>query len=191
MRIRQIVFQPFCAGPSYVSASLVSCIFVVAAAVVTQAPPSWAEDAMTYEIRQVMEENLAACNEEDLPRLLKTMSQEMPNRKLFIAETRKEWAATDTYARLEDIQVLKSSTAPRAITQLPYATVRVIQSTFQVGDRKSNEPPSEFAKRMVLTTGNSAVQYETLWKKEGGKWRMVAGLTEPRQAEGVRHGTGK
>jgi len=141
--------------------------------------PAIAEDSTVRAIRQVMEENLAACNEEDLPRLLKTMSQEMPNRELFIAETQKEWAATDTYARLEDIQMLKSSNTPRAITRLPYATVRVVQSTVQVGDRKGDEPPSEWAKRMALTPGKAAVEYETLWKKEGGKWRLVAGLTEP------------
>jgi hypothetical protein len=139
-----------------------------------------AEDSTTRALRLAMEENLAAANEEDLPRLLRTMSQEMPNRDLFIAETKKEWAATDTYSRLKSIEVLKHSNAPRAITRLPYATVRVVQTTVQVGDRKSDEPPTEFAKRMALTSDQHPVEYEILWKKEGGKWRMVAGLTEPR-----------
>lgn len=103
-----------------------------------------AEHSMTRAIRAVMEENLSACNEEDLPSLLKTMSQEMPNRHLFIAETRKEWEVSDSYSRLEDIEVLKHSNAPRAITRPPYATVRGVQTTVQAGDRKSDEPPSEW-----------------------------------------------
>lgn len=138
---------------------------------------------MTRAIRAVMEENFSACNEEDLPRLLKTMSQEMPNRDLFIAETKKEWAASDSYSRLDEIAVLKHSNAPRAITRLPYATVRVVQTTVQAGERKSDEPPSEWAQRMVLAPGNQTVEYESLWKKESGKWRIVAGLTEPREVE--------
>jgi hypothetical protein len=156
---------------------------VVAVMAVFLTPPyraAFAVDSATRAIRVVMEENLAACNEEDMPRLLKTMSQEMPNRELFIAETKKEWAASDSYARLDEIEVLKHSNAPRAITRLPYATVRVVQTTVQSGERKSDEPPTEWAKRMVLAPGDHTVEYETLWKKEGGKWRMVAGLTEPR-----------
>jgi hypothetical protein len=139
-----------------------------------------AEDSTTRAIRLAMEENLAAANEEDLPRLLKTMSQEMPNRDLFIAETKKEWAATDTYSRLKSLEVLKHSDAPRAITRLPYATVRIVQTTVQVGNRKSEALPTEIAKRMALAPDDRPVEYEILWKKEGGKWRMVAGLTEPK-----------
>jgi hypothetical protein len=59
-----------------------------------------------------MEENLAASDAEDMPRLLKTMSREMPNRELFIAETLKEWDAADTSTHLIEIQVLKHSDAP-------------------------------------------------------------------------------
>ena len=136
----------------------------------------------TAAIRAVMEENLAACNEENLPRLLATMSREMPNRELFIEETQKEWAATDSYARLVDLQVLRQSSAPRANTRLPYATVRIVQTTV-TGARKGDEPPSEFARKMVLAQDAPTVEFETLWKKEGGKWRLVANLTAPSPVE--------
>jgi hypothetical protein len=160
-----------------------SVLSVVAVMAMFLTPPhraAIAVDSATQAIRVVMEENLAACNEEDMPRLLKTMSQEMPNRELFIAETKKEWAASDSYARLDEIEVLKHSNAPRAIMRLPYATVRVVQTTVPVGERRSGQEPSEFAKKMLLSQDAPTVEYQTLWKKEGGKWRLVANLTEPR-----------
>lgn len=42
-------------------------------------PRAIAEDATTRAIRMVMEENLAASDAEDMPRLMKTMSRETPN----------------------------------------------------------------------------------------------------------------
>lgn len=88
---------------------------------------SLAEDDVAQAIRLVMEENLAASDAEDMPRLLKTMSREMPNRELFIEETLKEWAAADTSTHVLEVEVLKHSDAPNARTRLPYATVRIVQ----------------------------------------------------------------
>ena len=166
------------------STSVLSVVAVMAVFLTPAHRAAFAVDSATRAIRVVMEENLAACNEEDMPRLLKTMSQEMPNRELFIAETKKEWAASDSYARLAEIEVLKHSIAPRAITQLPSATARVVQTTVPVGERRPGEEPSEFAKKMLLSQDAPTVEYETLWKKEGGKWRLVANLTEPQPATG-------
>jgi len=139
-----------------------------------------ADDATIEAIRDVMVENLAAADAEDMPRLLATMSREMPNRELFIRETRTEWAVADTYTRLIDLEVLRHSDAPHAITRPPYATVRVVQKMLK-SERKPGAPePSEFSRRMLLDQRHPTVEYETLWKREGGKWRMVACLTDPR-----------
>ena len=89
-------------------------------------PKARADDTMTRAIRLVMEENLAASDAEDMPRLLRTMSREMPNRELFIEETLKEWAVADTSTHVLEVEVLKHSDAPNARTRLPYATVRIV-----------------------------------------------------------------
>lgn len=147
------------------------------------------EDDIAAGIREVMVENLAAADAEDMPRLLRTMSREMPNRELFIRETKQEWAVADTYTRLVDVEVLRQSNAPHANTRLPYATVRVVQTMLK-SERKPGSPePSEWSRRMLLDQKHPTVEYETLWKREGGKWRLVAGLTEPRPlAESLNSG---
>ena len=141
---------------------------------------SLAEDDVAQAIRLVMEENLAASDAEDMERLLRTMSQEMPNRELFIRETEKEWALADTYTRLEEIEVLKQSRAPRSNTRLPYATVRVVQTMLKSEREPGVQAPSEWSRRMLLDQEHATVAFLTLWKREAGKWRIVAGLTEPR-----------
>ena len=142
-----------------------------------------ADDATTEAIREVMVENLAAADAEDMPRLLATMSREMPNRELFIRETTKEWAVADTYTRLVDLEVLRQSDAPHANTRLPYATVCVVQAMLKSDRKPGSVEPSEWSRRMLLDQKHPTVKYETLWKREGGKWRMVAGLTEPRPVD--------
>lgn len=140
-----------------------------------------AEDDAARAIRLVMEENLAACDAEDMDRLLMTMSKEMPNRELFIRETKKEWKLADTYTRLEEIEVLKHSRAPRANTRLPYATVRVVQTMYK-SERQPDDPgPTEWSRRMLLDQEHATVEFQTLWKREAGKWRLVAALTEPKR----------
>jgi len=142
-----------------------------------------ADDATTQAIREVMVGNLAAADAEDMPRLLATMSREMPNRELFIRETTKEWAVADTYTRLVDLEVLRHSDAPHANTRLPYATVRVVQTMLKSEREPGSAEPSEWSRRMLLDQKHPTVEYETLWKREGGEWRMVAGLTEPRPVD--------
>ena len=140
--------------------------------------PAAAEDAITGAIRKVMEENLAASDAEDMPRLLKTMSREMPNRELFIEETLKQWAAADTSTHLIEIEVLKHSDAPNARTHLPYATVRIVQEMTKSVRAPGSDEASEITRRFGLEQEFPFVKFETLWKREGGKWRLVAGITE-------------
>ena len=144
------------------------------------APFTNAEDAITRAIRLVMEENLAASDAEDMPRLLKTMSREMPNRELFIAETLKEWAAADTSTHVLEVEVLKHSDAPNARTRLPYATVRIVQEMRKSARDPAGEEASDLSRQFGLDQEHPVVKYESLWKREGGKWKLVAGLTEPR-----------
>jgi hypothetical protein len=146
------------------------------------------EDATTRAIRQVMEENLAASDAEDMPRLLKTMSREMPNRELFIEETLKEWAAADTSTHLLEIEVLKHSDAPNARTRLPYATVRIVQEMTKSARAPGSEEASDLSRQFAIDQEHPVVEFEALWKREGGKWRLVAGLTNQKAAERSRNG---
>jgi hypothetical protein len=161
-------------------------VLVLAIAVIgiLWAPVTHAEDAITRAIRLVMEENLAASDAEDMPRLLRTMSREMPNRELFIEETLKEWAAADTSTHVLEVEVLKHSDAPNARTRLPYATVRIVQEMTKSARDPASEEASDLSRQFGLDQEHPVVECESLWKREGGKWKLVAGLTPPRP---VRH----
>jgi hypothetical protein len=102
----------------------------------------------------------------------------MPNRELFIEETLKEWAAADTSTHLIEIEVLKHSDAPNARTHLPYATVRIVQEMTKSVRAPGSDEASEITRRFGLEQEFPFVKFETLWKREGGKWRLVAGITE-------------
>jgi hypothetical protein len=175
-----------CSTPNRSDRTTVHCFFrlavLLAIAVIgtVLAPLADAEDAITRAIRLVMEENLAASDAEDMPRLLKTMSREMPNRELFIAETMKEWDAADTSTHLLEIEVLKHSDAPNARTRLPYATVRIVQEMTKSLRVPGSAEASEITRRFGLDQESPVVEFETLWKREGGNWRLVAGVTEPK-----------
>ena len=161
--------------------SRLAVLLAIAVIGILWAPVTHAEDAITRAIRVVMEENLAASDAEDMPRLLRTMSREMPNRELFIEETLKEWAAADTSSHLIEIEVLKHSDAPHASTRLPYATVRIAQEMTKSVRAPGSDDASEITRRFGLDQEHPVVEYESLWKREGGKWKLVAGITEPKE----------
>lgn len=133
-------------------------------------PRAIAEDATTRAIRKVMEENLAASDAEDLPRLMKTMSRESPNPERFIRETLKEWAAADTSTHLVELEVLKRITSPYARIRLPYATVRFVQEMTKSERAPGGEEPSKLSRMFGLDQEYQVVEFETLWKREGGGW---------------------
>jgi hypothetical protein len=162
---------------------LTACIFVVAKA------RGESPEAIRKGIEANLQANFHACNQEDLSALLATMSVEMPQRELFIETVQQEWAAEDTYNRLVDVQVLKHSDAPHANTRFPYATVLVTQETLRStpenkqafqdcreGDCRNEDLAHLFA---ISPKSGSKVRYQTLFKKERGKWKGVANLTEP------------
>ena len=166
--------------------SRLAVLLAIAVIGILWAPVTHAEDAITRAIRVVMEENLAASDAEDMPRLLKTMSREMPNRELFIEETLKEWAAADTSTHVLEIEVLKHSDAPNARTRLPYATVRIVQEMTKSLRAPGSDDASDLSRQFGLDQEHPVVEFETLWKREGGKWRLVAGITEPKLMRSTR-----
>jgi hypothetical protein len=139
-----------------------------------------AEDSTTRQLREVLEENMAASTNEDLPRLLQTMSAEMPNRELFIDQCKKEWADHDIYYRLDDVKIVKQNK-----WRPPYAVATVRETQWD----KNREGPEgraegvasdDLANRMSLRTTHPTTESEYLFKRENGKWKVVAGISDPR-----------
>jgi hypothetical protein len=147
-------------------------------------------------IRANMEENLAACTEENMPRLLGLMSKEMPNKRLFVETVELEWSVEDAYWRLDDVEVLEHSDAPHANCAFPYATAMITQSRHSVPQRNNIsrvfrsacedgkcKNASAMAKLMAIAHDAEKMQFEALFKFEGGKWKLVANLTAPEPVE--------
>lgn len=44
----------------------------------------------------------------------------------------------------------------------------------------AGEEASDLSRKFGLDQEHPVVEYESLWKRKGGKWKLVAGLTEPR-----------
>jgi hypothetical protein len=137
-------------------------------------------DTTTDQIRAVLEENMAACTEEDLPRLMKTMSKEMPNRELFMEQCKKEWADHNLYYRLIDVKIVKQNR-----WRLPYlvATVTEEQREYNPEAGKEEQPVEEISHIMSIRTKTPVTQSEYLFKREGGKWKIVAGVSEERPVD--------
>jgi hypothetical protein len=153
---------------------------VVGVAFLLETTVASAEDSTTRQLREVLEENMAACTNEDLPRLLKTMSEEMPNRELFVEECKKEWAEHDIYYRLDDVKILKQDK-----WRPPYlvATVRETQWDKKregAEGRADDVAANDLSNRMSLRTTHPTTESEYLFKQEGGKWKVVAGISDPR-----------
>jgi len=129
-------------------------------------------DSTQDQLVQVMQENFVACNHEDLPRLLDTMSEEMPQRELFIRQTKAEWEVSDLYYRLDGVQIVKQNK-----WRPPYL-VATVRQTITGNEGKVDDPALSDA--MSLNTALPTTEYEVLFKREKGKWKVVAGLNEPR-----------
>lgn len=136
------------------------------------------------ELVRVMQENFEACNYEDLPRLLETMAEEMPNRNMFIIQCKREWRDNDLYYRLDGIRIVKQNK-----WRPPYVVATVTQTITENqalnhkpgfhGDDANRADP-KLSHMMSLNTDQPTTEYEVLFKKEGGEFKVVAGLTEPR-----------
>jgi hypothetical protein len=166
-------------------------LWTLLAGIVQAAPP-----AGTAETKQGIVENLqancVACNEENMDKLLATMSCEMPNRNMFIETTRAAWQEIDTYNRLEGVEVLRESTAPHANCQYPYATALVTLTIikFDNGQKsvfkqceKNGAFDRDLAHQMNLDPQFETARSQMLFRHEDGQWKLIAGLTTPEPVE--------
>lgn len=139
-----------------------------------------------------LQDNFAACTEENMDRLLDCMSEEMPNRRLFISTVRRTWDVEDAYHRLDDVKLLKRSHAPHARTDFPYATAVVTQTVLSMSSRQERlsvfrsacengrcKSAADMEHLMAISPNHKTVRLQMLFKKEDGRWKLIAGLTRP------------
>jgi hypothetical protein len=147
-----------------------------------------------------LEANCQACNEENLDKLLATMSDEMPNRDLFIETTLAGWRELDTYNRIDKVEVLKHSDAPHANCRYPYATALVTQTIIKVGDGQASVfkqcedgecYDKDLAHKMNVDPKFETARMQMLFKHEDGEWKLIAGLTDPEPVGLVGRSAGK
>jgi len=140
-------------------------------------------------IRAALDENFAAYNAEDVPRMMKTLSPTLPDRHEFERQSSKLFADTDAYISVKDFEVLD--------IRPPFATARVVQATMPAQD--TPEPTAEeayYRENSKLLPSEEEVEYVQAFKKEGGKWRLWLVMTRPRKPyvgytdDGVYHGPG-
>lgn len=137
----------------------------------------------------LMQENLDACTVEDMPRLMATMSAEMPQRELFEEQTRAEWESSNLYHKLDEIKIVRWRQV-----RAPYLVAIVTQTitpttTLQAEEPfESDEPNAELSHTFSLRTRTPQTRSTMLFKKERGKWKIVAGLDEPQAIDACPDG---
>lgn len=155
-------------------------------------PAAENEDSTRAGVLENMHANLEACTYEDMEKLLACMSEEMPNRQLFIDTVEQSWRVTDTYNVLVDVKILKRSQSRWANFQYPYATALITQRTVNMrqtenirtawsdicADGKCEE--NELSRLMALSNRDETIQFEALFKHENGRWKLIANITRPK-----------
>lgn len=140
-------------------------------------------------IRAALEENFAAYNAEDVPRMMKSLSPTLPDRNEFARQSAKLFADTDAYISIKDFELLE--------VRGQFATARVVQATMPAQD--TPEPSADeayYRENSKLLPSEEEVEYVQAFKKEGGKWRLWLVMTQPRKPyvgytdDGVYHGPG-
>jgi len=142
------------------------------------APPSAkAAEKEATAIRAALEDNFQACNHEDLPALVATLSKSMPGIQEFAKEARDTFDQTDAYFRLADFELLE--------LRPPFAVARVIQITLPKDEKDRTTGTAEqiyFRARSGLLPPWVCVEYQQAFRKEGGKWKVHLITTKPQPA---------
>jgi sensor domain CHASE-containing protein len=118
-------------------------------------------------IREVLQANFQATNEENLPALMETIGHTMSGRQHFEAEAKKMFEDTDVYLRLEDFQLIEYRPL--------FAAVRVVQVTLPA-DEKDREAMS--GRRRAYRGGTALLPewercvYTQTFHRENGKWKL-------------------
>jgi len=123
------------------------------------------------EMRNILEANFSACNNEDANALLDTCSRDMPRREEFRKDSIKLWKEKDIEYKIIKFKVLQ--------IQGDYAVASVVQLS-HTQDRRSANKRDEFVRNgTTLLTLEECVEYKVAFKKDDGVWKCYLTLTEP------------
>lgn len=175
----------------YLRLLFIATIFALYGFTISQLRAAETRESTEAGIRANMELNMEACNQEDMQKLLGLMAKEIPNRQRFITTVDQFWSVSDTYNRLENVEVLEYSDAPNGNTRYPYATAKIRQTTRYVTARQNERAvwrrvcadgkcdSSEMEHLMAVAPRAETVEFEALFKHENGEWKLVANVSIP------------
>lgn len=125
-------------------------------------------------IRAALEKNFQAINEENVKVLMATLDSKLPKRDEFEKEARAVFAETDVYMRVEEFELL----AVRG----PWAKARVVQRTMPKDDPADlgTERQQFYRQNSMLLPESELVEYEQVFHRSGGKWRLWLVISQPR-----------
>lgn len=129
----------------------------------------------TEAIREALEANFQACNNEDVKALTATMSKTLPGVPEFAKEAKDTFDQTDAYFRLADFELLE--------LRPPYATARVVQITLPKDEKDRTTGTNRqifYREHSGLLPPWECVGYLQRFKKEGGKWKVDLITTKPK-----------
>lgn len=123
------------------------------------------------DMRAILQANFDACNIEDVNALMDTCSVDMPDRPGFRRESEKLFREKDIYYRLVGFKVTEISG--------DYATASVIQLSHTNNRDSNDEREAFFRNGTTLLTKDECVKYNVAFKKDNGKWKCLATISEP------------
>ena len=128
-------------------------------------------------IRDLVERNFQACNEEDLKKLLALHTTNCPDRDEFAKECQKMFDETDVYIRLID---LKFVDAWMAGTHGPRVIVQVTQWTVP---KDQDIDYSDYRKQSALLPPYELCEYQLRCQTENNEWKCHAIVSRVDEAQ--------
>lgn len=124
-------------------------------------------------IREVVEENFAASNREDVKGVVNTHTPYSPNMAAFREELKKFFDETDCYTRLVTIRLVRAGDNGQSVI------VTVVQET--IVSEKDAEEGSDFRTNSAMLPPWPVCAYEMEFHKVRGKWLIFKNISEPRE----------
>ena len=122
-------------------------------------------------MREILAENFRACNEEDIGALMATCSVDMPDREGFRRESEILFREKDIHYSLVDFRVTEMHGN--------YAEAWVVQATYTKDRSSDSEARMRFRNGTTLLPREEFVEYMVAFKREGGRWKCLATISEP------------
>jgi hypothetical protein len=128
----------------------------------------WVESVMP-KVREVLEQNIQACNAEDATALLATMHSGLPGRDEFEAEAKQLFEETNIYVRILDVAYDVRYTETDPNTKFTRFAVEVTQHTV-VAD--GDEDAASYFREHSALLPPEYCKYVQTFKLEKGKWKV-------------------